>query len=382
MKIVFTCASTGGHINPAISIANLVKSKHNDAEILFIGKKNGLENELVKKAGYDILNIRVGKLLRKLALKNVSQMYNAYVGIFDAKKILKEFKPDLVIGTGGYTCVPVMLAAKALKIPYILHESNAYPGLSVKILSKNAKYVLVGFEDTKKRLKSNNIIYSGNPTKFNINDLEILDKEKCLEELKLSSKYIGKSSNLKNRKIVFITGGSQGAKKINETVIEIAKKKDDTVFYVLAVGHNNYDDINKKIQEIKENEIKEIEKYIRVEKYIYDMKIMYKAADICICRAGAMTTIELMIAAKPAILIPLPYATENHQLFNAKIIENLGMAEVIEEKNLSTDKLYISLKEMIKNLKKYILNENKVKNAVKKDVDKIIYKSIIDSIGD
>ena len=178
MRVIFACAGTGGHVNPAIAIARIIQKNEKDSEFLFIGTKNGLENKLVKNAGFEIVHIRTGKLLRKLTLKNVKAIFDTYAGIGESIKILKDFKPDLVIGTGGYICGPVMLAAKKLEIPYMLHESNAYPGVSVKLLAKKAKYVMLGFEDAKKRLKrQDNLIYTGTPAKFNIDEFDSLEKD-------------------------------------------------------------------------------------------------------------------------------------------------------------------------------------------------------------
>ncbi len=379
MKVVIACAGTGGHINPGIAIANIIKEKYSNPDILFIGSKQGLENELVKKAGYNIVNIRTGKLIRSLTLKNIKGMYNAYAGIRDSNKILKEFKPDIVIGTGGYICVPVMTAAKKLKIPYMLHESNAFPGLSVKMLAKKAKCVMIGFEDAKERLKNrNNIMYTGTPSKFNTDTIQKLDYEKSLKELGLTENDIGS-----NRKIVLVTGGSQGAMRINNTVIDMVKKyKDENIFFVLAVGHKNYDSILAKIKEISKNEKIDMSKYIKIEKYIYDMEIMYKVCDLCITRAGAMTIIEHVIAMKPSILIPLPTAAENHQLYNAKVLENLNAAKILEEKDMKEETLHEiilsvlnddTLSEMSRNTKSAL--NNNVEEKIYECIDKVYKKT-------
>ena len=177
MKVIFACAGTGGHINPAIAMAGIILKHEPESNILFIGTENGLENKLVKNAGYEIKHIRTGKILREITLKNITALINAYMGIFDSKKILKEFKPDLIIGTGGYICGPVMKAAKSLKIPYILHESNAFPGVSVKLLAKDARCVMLGFEDAKKRLTPKaNTVYTGTPAKFNEEEVRIMGR--------------------------------------------------------------------------------------------------------------------------------------------------------------------------------------------------------------
>ena len=203
-----------------------------------------------------------------------------------------------------------MKAAKAKHIPYVLHESNAYPGLSVKLVAKDAEKILLGFEDAAKRLPiGTNTVYTGTPAKFDMDDMRALDKEKCRKQIIED-----------NRKIIFVTGGSQGAIKFNKTVIDMVKKyKPSDLFFVIAVGPANYDAV---MESIKDD--KDLDKYLKVEKFVYEMDKMYKASDLLITRAGAMTITELSISRRPAILIPLPTAAENHQLFNAKAMENAG----------------------------------------------------------
>ncbi len=365
MKVVITCAGTGGHINPGIAIANLIRKNRPESEIIFIGTKEGLENDLVPKAGYKIYSIRTGKLLRKLTFKNIKSLYNAYLGISDSKKILKEFDADLVIGTGGYICIPVMTASKKLKIPYILHESNAFPGLAVKMLAKKSACTMVGFEDAIARLNNmSNVVYTGTPSKFNEENMFKLNKEVCKKELLLD--------NL-NKKIVFLTFGSQGAKFLNNTIIDMIKEKmDEDIFYILVTGKNNYDEIENKL---KESNV-DLSKYLRLEKFVYDMDKMYKVSDLCITRAGALTINELVIFKKPSILIPLPYATENHQLYNAKVLEEMECATIIEEKNLNSNLLYSKIKEILGNDNRSNDMINNFDKFLKKDIEKSIYEQI------
>lgn len=363
MRVIIACAGSGGHINPGIAIANMIKNREPDSAILFVGTKTGLENELVKKAGFEIKNIRAGKLHRRLTAENFKNMYNAVLGISDSKKIIKEFKPDVVIGTGGYICVSVMKAAAALKVPYILHESNVFPGLSVKLNAKHAAKVLLGFEETKKYLPYSNCVYTGTPAKFNKDTIDSLGKIKCKNEL-----------GLKSQKVLFVTGGSQGAKKINETVIQMIKKfKPKEFFTVIAVGHDNFDTVKSELSE-------EYSKYIRVEKYIYEMEKMYKASDLLITRAGAMTVLELEIAAKPAILIPLPTAAENHQYFNAKILEKNTAGLVIEEKDLNEDVLYEAVTRYITDTKLLKTMGTNARQLLLENVEDRIYKEIEDTV--
>lgn len=370
MRAIIACAGTGGHINPGIAIASIIKEQERDSEFLFIGTETGIENELVTKAGYDIEHIRTGKLYRKLTLKNFKSIAGTIAGINDAKKIMKNFKPDIVIGTGGYICGAVMLAAKSLKIPYILHESNAFPGVAVKLLAKKAAKVLVGFEDTKPRLKNkSNVVYTGSPAKFNSEKIENLDKEICLKELGLD-KYVD------GRKIIFVTGGSQGAKKFNEVVVNLAlEKKSNKFFVVLCAGMKNYDAINEKLKQIKD-----ADKYIKLERFVFDMDKMYKVSDLLITRAGAMTITELTLAAKPAILVPFPYAAENHQYYNAKVLEDAGAGKIIIESDFSEETLYAEIEQIINSEDKLKIMSDSSKSLRKNDVEQIIYDEILDAL--
>ena len=340
MKVVFACAGTGGHINPAIAMANIIKERDPKSEFLFLGTKSGLENRLVPNAGFDIKHIRTGKIERSLTLKNVKALYNAYLGMSDAKKILKNFKPDLVIGTGGYICVPTMIACKKLHIKYLLHESNSFPGISVKLFSKKAEYVMTGFKDTKKRLKrSDKVVFTGTPIKFSKEKFEELDIKKCKAEFEVPNN---------SKKIVLVTCGSQGAKKINETLLEMLKQyQDNNIYYILVTGEKNFIEMKELKENIEENIKISLDPYIKLEKFVYDMDKIYKIADLCVTRAGAMTINELAIANKKSILIPLPSAAENHQYYNAKALEKAGLGKVLEQKDLTPESLNDNIKEML-----------------------------------
>lgn len=366
MKVVFACAGTGGHINPAIAIAKYMKKKDKDFKALFIGTFDGIENSLVKEAGFDIVHIRTGKLRRSLTLKNFSEMYRAFLGIFDAKKVLKNFQPDLVIGTGGYICMPVCNAAKSLKIPYMLHESNAFPGMSVKLLANNASKVFIGFEDARSRLKNRkNIVFSGTPTKFDKGEYDRLSDVKCREELNIPQ----------NKKVLFVTGGSQGALKfINIIFSYIESYRDENLLIILVTGNKNYENAILRKNEIQKKLNINLDKYLRIEKFVYDMEKMYKASDMCMTRSGAMTITELALTKKKSLLIPYPYAAENHQLYNAQVIKDAGIGIIIEEKDLTKETLNNALK-TLDNLKESNVRLDGIYNF---NVQEIIYKNILD----
>lgn len=337
---------------------------------MFIGTEKGIENELVTKAGYDIKHIRTGKLYRKITVKNFKSVYDTMAGISDAKKIIKEFKPDIVIGTGGYICGAVMMAAKKMKVPYVLHESNAFPGLAVKTLARNAARVLVGFEDTRARLKERaNVVYTGSPAKFTAEKIDSLDKAKCIEDLGLTKIVNG-------RKIIFVTGGSQGARKFNEVVTNLTlEKKSNKFFVVLCAGIKNYDELNKKLSKVKD-----AEKYIKIERFVFDMDKMYKAADLLITRAGAMTITELALSSKPAILVPFPYAAENHQYYNAKVLENAGAGKILIESQFNEKSLYEDIEQIIGSEDRLKIMSDASRSLQKNDVEQVIYNEIVNVV--
>lgn len=375
MRVIFACAGTGGHVNPAIAIARIILEHNKESKILFIGTKNGLENRLVKNAGFEIKHISTGKLIRSFTFNNFKAIVDTYKGIGDSKEIISEFKPDLIIGTGGYICGPVMLAARKLGIPYILHESNAFPGIAVKLLAKKSSVVMLGFNEAKERLKrKDNLVYTGTPAKFNETIFENLDKVECKKKLGLE--------NL-DKKIILVTCGSQGAKRINETIVELINIKPSGKYYIILVtGETSYEEIKKRLEEIGKVKNIDISKYIKVEKFVYNMDEMYKAVDMCITRAGAMTITELSITKKPAILIPLPTAAENHQYYNAKVLEKIGAAKIIEQKYLTEEILENAILDIIQgeNLQKmtdsFVNNDNKNCSNIEEKIYECIEKVI------
>ena len=213
MKVIISAAGTAGHINPALAIANKIKEEDKDSEILFIGTDYGLENELVTKAGYNLKRINAYGFSKKITFENLKRIFQTITSIFKMKKIIKEFGADIVIGTGGYICGPTFYAADSLKIPMLLHESNGYPGMAVKMFDGKAK-ILLGFESAKKYLKhKENIVTVGNPT--NIRKLELSKEERTR-----IFKELGLNENILT---IVVTGGSQGARKLNESILELIR---------------------------------------------------------------------------------------------------------------------------------------------------------------
>lgn len=366
MRVIIAAAQTGGHINPGIAIANKIKKENRNAKIIFIGTTRGLENDLVPRAGFELKTIEAHGINRKISIGNIKNMFKTLKGFEESKRIVKEFKPDIVIGTGGFICGPVLYVATKLKIPTILHESNAFPGITTKVLSGRVNTILLGFEDGKKRLpKAKNIVVTGTPTKIKKVNLSQEQKEKMIKELGLD----------KNLPIVLVFGGSQGAKSINTTLIDIIKNKENTNYQIVwASGPKQYNVIRDNLKELKIN-VDKIEN-VKIIPYIYNMEEIMNLADIIISRSGAMTITEVAITEKPAIFIPFPFATENHQEYNAKVLEYVGAAKVILDKDLNKETLSNSLNEMLKDKEKLLeMGQNASKVAVQ-NVEEKIYEEI------
>ena len=362
MNVVIAAAGTGGHINPGIAIANKIKEEDKNSKVLFIGTNRGLENDLVPRAGYELKTVNAYGIERKLTVQNFKRLYSTIKSIKEAKKILTEFKADVVIGTGGYICMPVILAANKLKIPTLLHESNAFPGVAVRLLSKKVNTVLVGFEDAKLRLKkAKNVVVTGNPTKIKKQNLTSNQKEEIIRSIGLNT----------NKPIVLVFGGSQGAKSINESFINIIKNKKNKEYQIIwAAGPSQYEEIKEKLNDDNIN-INNIEN-VKIVPYIYNMEEIMNVVDLVVCRSGAMTITEISIVGKPAIFIPFPFATENHQEYNAKVLEKVGAAEIILDKELNANILDKKIKEIVISKEKITkMGENANKCAAQNVTDKI-----------
>lgn len=367
MKVIIAAAGTGGHINPGIAIANKIKTQEPNSEIIFVGTDRGLETDLVPRAGYELKTLDAHGMERKLTLSNLKSLYKTIRSMGKAKKMLKEFQPDVVIGTGGYICIPTILAANALKIPTLLHESNAFPGVSVKVLSKKVNTVLVGFEDAKARLpKAKNIVVTGNPTK-----IKKIDFSK--EQIITIKRNLGLTDYQKPTVLVF--GGSQGAQSINLSLIQIIEKKQNRNYQIIwAAGPAQYEGIKQTLAD-KNIDIEQIPN-VKIIPYIYNMEEIMNSVDLVICRSGAMTITEISIVGKPAIFIPFPYATENHQEYNARVLEKCGAAKIILDKDLNAENLNQTIEEIISNPEKRKEMGSKAAKVAVSHVEDKIYEEV------
>lgn len=293
-------------------------------------------------------------------------MYKTFKGIGEANKIIKEFKPDIVIGTGGYICGAVVTAAKKNNIPVILHESNSFPGKAIKMLARKADTILVSFEDAKKRIKGcNNIVLTGTPVKIKKQEYTINKKMEIIKSLGLSEV----------KPIILIFGGSQGAQKINEAIIDIIKNKLNRNYQIVwATGPKQYDIIKRDLQKEKIS-IEYIEN-AKILPYIYNMEEVENIADVIVARSGAMTITEISNLGKPSILVPLPNVSNDHQMYNAKVLEKAKAARILLNDTLTGKILNDTINEIILDKSCYIeMGRNALKVSTK-DAQSKIYNEI------
>ncbi|MBR5315058.1 MAG: undecaprenyldiphospho-muramoylpentapeptide beta-N-acetylglucosaminyltransferase [Clostridia bacterium] len=360
MRVLMTGGGTGGHVNPAIAIANTIRENEKDSVIAFVGTKRGIENKLVSKFGYDIHHIEIQGLRRSLSLSNIKTAYLTVTSVFKAKKLVKEFKPDVVIGTGGYVCWPVVKAAASMGIPTVLHESNALPGVAVRMLEKSVDIVYTNFEATVKKLKHpEKAIRVGNPL---INGFES-DAE---EVSKIKNGY---------KKLILSYGGSLGAMRINSEMMELMKNfssKHKDVLHIHASGAIEKQSTEEKFKEYGLDKFENLE----LVEYIYDMPKKMAAADLVIARAGAMTLSELAMLRKPCILIPSPNVTDNHQYKNAVELEKKGAAVVFEEKELAEGVLVNAVEKLIYDDEKLNAMKENIASFAVEDTNRLIYEGV------
>ena len=364
MHILFAGGGTAGHINPALAVAGYIKERHPDAKISYIGTAEKLEAKLVPEKGYDFYTIDVAGFQRKITpkniIKNISAVKKAVVSSMDSKKLLLELKPDLVVGTGGYVSGPVLKQAQRLGFKTAIHEQNAFPGITTKMLAAEANAVMLAMPEAKKLLKLNKEpIITGNPIRQ--------------ELLKISREEAREKLGLDNRPMILSFGGSLGARRINEAVTELIKWHNgtDKFYHIHGTGKVGFEAMTNALKDI------ELSKNITIREYINDMDICMAAADLVICRAGAITLGELGCCGKPSVLIPSPFVAENHQYHNAMTLKKAGAAEIIEEKDLSGESLIKTVSMLIENKPKLAsMSEAAYKSSIS-DANERIYEVLM-----
>ncbi len=339
MNVIFTCGGTAGHINPALAVANLMRERHPDCNILFIGAQGHMEEKLVPQAGYALRCLPGSGLSRKLNPTGIKQNVHAVKCVLDAvkscKRIFKEFRPDVIVGTGGYASFPALYAGSSMKIPVCVHESNAVPGVTTKLAAKLADRVLVCFEESKKMYP--------NPAKVEVVGMPVRrefiygDREKARQELGIGEEPV-----------VLSAFGSLGAKVMNQTMAELFCLEQQAQFpfrHIHATGSFGWEWMPGLVQEkgVDLSRTKQIE----MKEYFYNMPTLMAAADVMISRAGASTCNEIAAAGLPCILIPSPNVTNNHQEKNARVLEARKGAVVLLEKDCTAQALYAQIQSLL-----------------------------------
>lgn len=358
-RFIVTGGGTSGHINPAITIADSLMAYYGPkegCEIIFTGRKDGLEGELVPKAGYELKDITAKPFPMKPSIRMIKALKALNEGKKQCRRIIAEFKPDAVIGTGGYVCAPLLNAAQSMKVPVIIHEANAFPGRANRMLGRKADLVLTGFPDQEKSFpKAGKVIYSGNPIRSVMIGHSF---EEARRKLGIEP----------SQKLVFAMGGSLGSKTINDFVISAAKMdRFSGVKFVLGTG---------KQQTSKLSEEDLGSPNLETHPYINNPTDYLAGADVCITRAGAVTCAETAAIGSCSILVPYPYAAHDHQTYNASAFADIGGCVMMADKDVVEGKLYDVLEELLKDDEKRMrIRENAGKLAVL-DCDEKIVKAV------
>lgn len=316
-RIIIAGGGTGGHIFPALAIANAIKRLQPNVEILFIGATGKMEMEKIPEAGYKIIGVDIAGFNRISLLKNISLPFKLIKSFFQVKKIVKAFKPNAVIGVGGYSSFPVLRYAQSKHIPTFIHESNSFAGKSNILLGKKATKIFVASDGMEKFFPANKIIKTGNPVRASITESKITKNE--------ALNFFGLTNN---KPVVLILGGSLGAKSINDTIYsKINELLKNNVQLIWQTGKSFSEETQQQIKQKKD---------VWIGTFIDKMEYAYAAADIVVLRAGAMAVAELCIIGKPVIFVPFPFAAEDHQTANAKTLVNKNAAIMIANKDVQT----------------------------------------------
>lgn len=371
MRALIAAGGTAGHINPALAIADKIINVLPESKVLFVGTPDGMEAKLVKNAGYEFVGIKMAGIQRKLSLANIKRNVQAtyyYAAAFpQVKKLINEFQPDVCVGTGGYVCGAVLREAAKMKVKTVTHESNSYPGITTKLLSKTADRVFLASEDCLSHLKhADRCVITGNPLR---NNVPIEEKEAARKRLGLPEGFT-----------VLSLGGSLGANKISAAVAELMRweQKKGGINHIHSYGGNGRDSFGGLLDQ---NGVDKSSDRLILKEYIDNMYTCMCAADLIISRAGSMTLTEIMAIGRPAILIPFPAAAENHQYYNAKTLEDGNAAILKEDKELTGKWLTETVSHLFADRARLeIMGENARKMAKINAAD-VILSEIIDLVG-
>jgi len=361
MRVLLAGGGTAGHINPALAIADYVCKNNEKSSILFVGTQRGLESTIVPESGYDIEYVEVEGLSKKLTLKNMKSLYHMLTARGKCKKIIKKFKPDVVIGTGGYVCAPAVMAANALGIPTLIHEQNVFPGSAIKLLSRNSTSTMISFEASREYLKdAKSILFTGNPIRPSI--------------LSCPADKARKTLGVGSEKLVVIFGGSLGAAKINSVALSYIEmiKNQKNIRVIFATGQRNYEEVISRARSLGVDNLDNVE----IKAYIHNMDEVMNAADVLVCRSGAITVSEICCLGKNSILVPSPNVTNNHQEFNARALSDIGAAITVLEKDFNAPLLKTHIESLIYNKEASDAMSSQALTLSSADALEIIYRKI------
>ena len=335
MRIIVSGGGTGGHIYPALTLIRTIQNKMPEAEFLYVGTELGLESDIIPKENLPFIALDLsGGFERHFTLENIKRAANAILSVKKAINIIKDFKPDVAVGTGGYVCGPILLAASLEKVPTLIQEQNVVAGITNKILSKFVTKIAVGSERALQHFPADKTVYTGNPIRAEVLQAS---REAGLEHFGFDE----------SKPVVLISGGSRGARSINRAMVDVLvdAASNPTAQFLHVTGKTEYDDVINRIKDAGIN--LEEAKHIRVEPYLYNMPQAMAMADLAVFRAGATGLAELTARGVPSILIPYPYAAENHQEYNARALVDAGAARMILNKDLNSEILQKDISELL-----------------------------------
>lgn len=365
MRVVLTGGGTGGHIYPALAVARHVMEKEPDSKLLYIGSERGLERELASKANIPFEAIEISGFRRSLSWENVKTVIRFLRGVSRAKRLLRQFRPQIVLGTGGYVCGPVVYAAVKLGIPTVLHEQNVIPGLTNAFLSRYADLVAVSLKQSENHFpKAKRVLYTGNPR---ASEVVHADASKGRESLGIRL--------AKDEKLIVVVGGSRGAQAINDSMVDMApiiQKEGEGLKFLFIAGESYFEQTKSRITET----LGKWPERIELVPYIHNMPDVLAATSVIVSRSGASSLAEITALGLPSILVPSPNVTNNHQEANARWLEREGAAAVVLEQDLSGQKLFDIIRKITKDPIRYEHMSKQARKLGKPDAAEAIYKAM------
>lgn len=335
MKVLVAGGGTGGHIYPAVTIARELQAQRPDCQILFVGTAQGLEADIIPKEGFPFTTIDVQGFQRKFSWDTFKTIGRLMKSLAQCRRILRDFKPDVVIGTGGYVCGPIVFMASLWGIPTAIQEQNVIPGVTNRLLARVVKLVLVGYMDAARYFpRGAKIVATGNPVRPDIIDA---DRKGGISALGLHP----------GKRTILVAGGSRGARAINEAMLQVYRDfaKNNDIQILHATGSGEFEELQAKVRQLGIDW--QCNGNIILKPYLYNMADAMAAADLIVYRAGAIGLAEIAVRGLPAVLVPYPYAAENHQEHNARLVEKKGAAVVITDKELTGERLSTTLRQLL-----------------------------------